>query len=305
MRILIELSLISPYLFAKMFVQVNTLQAIKEYFHKELTSIYSKDEAQIFFEITCEHFMGWNKMQQKMKSDARLSESEMLDFHFTLKRLRKKEPIQYILEEAPFYGMNFKVSPATLIPRPETEELVDLIIKNIDSNSFVLDIGTGSGCIPIAIKKNLPETKVFATDVSDEALRVAKENASQIDVNITFEEHDILSQNDLPNTFPSVVDVIVSNPPYVRKLEKMEMEKSVVDHEPHLALFVEDEDPLIFYKAIGLLGRKILSEEGKLYFEINQYLAKETKRLIEDMGYSNVRLIKDINNNDRILYAEK
>ncbi len=288
-----------------MFVQVNTLQAVNDYFYEALISHYSKGEICAFFEITCEHFLGWDKSQQRTKQDARLSESELLDFHFTLKRLLQHEPIQYILEEAPFMGLNFKVSPATLIPRPETEELVDFIVKKIEPNASLLDIGTGSGCIPIAIKHLRPETNVFATDVSDAALKIARKNAKKLSNQVTIDLHDILSTNPLPPSFPSLFDAVVSNPPYVRKEEKTTMTKSVVNFEPHLALFVEDNDPLIFYRTIAEKSKHLLKDGGKLFFEINQYLAEETQHLISAMGYVNVEIFCDINSNPRILYAEK
>ncbi|CAG5077761.1 peptide chain release factor N(5)-glutamine methyltransferase [Parvicella tangerina] len=300
-----EITLISSYLFVNMFVQINTLQAVKEYFEEGLASVYSSNEITTLFEITCEHFMGWNKLEQKMKLDAKLSESELLDFHFTLKRLRNSEPIQYILGEAPFYGLNLKVSSATLIPRPETEELVGLIIRNISPIATVIDIGTGTGCIPIAINHQLPNTQVFATDISEEALKIATENSRNSTTKISFARHDILHQNDLPESFPEQFDVMISNPPYVKKIEQLNMQKSVLNYEPHLALFVDDDDPLVFYHAIAQLAANKLKKGGTLYFEINQYLGLETKQLVEGMGFTNVTIVKDINSNDRILYAEK
>lgn len=288
-----------------MFVQVNTVKAIKDYFEEGLSDFYSKGEIQTLFEITCEHFLGWNRIDQKMKLSERLSESELLDFHFTLKRLKNHEPIQHILEEAPFMGLMFNVSPDTLIPRPETEELVDLIIKNIDKETKLLDIGTGSGCIPITIKNARPNLSVFATDISEKALNIAKENAAKNNVEILFEQHDVLSDNTLPKEFPETFDIIVSNPPYVRQMEKREMQRSVLDFEPHLALFVDDEDPLLFYRTIAQKSKEWLAPNGKIYFEINQYLAEETKEMMVKLGYKNIEVTKDINNNDRILYAEK
>lgn len=288
-----------------MFVQVNTVQAIKDYFEEGLSDFYSKGEIQTLFEITCEHFLGWNRIEQKLKLNERLSESELLDFHFTLKRLKTHEPIQHILEAAPFMGLMLKVSSETLIPRPETEELVDLIIKNIQNEETFLDIGTGSGCIPIAIKKAIPSLSVFATDVSAKALNIAIHNAQSNHTEINFGIHNILSEDLLSNEFPKQFDLIVSNPPYVRNQEKSEMERSVLDFEPHLALFVDDDDPLLFYRSIAMKGKDWLKPNGKIYFEINQYLAEETKQMMLELGYKNIEIIKDINNNFRILYAEK
>jgi release factor glutamine methyltransferase len=244
-------------------------------------------------------------MEQKLKTDARLSESELLDFHFTLKRLKKHEPIQYILGEAPFMGLTLNVSPATLIPRPETEELVALLVSELKGNPTVLDIGTGSGCIPIAIKHLRPHAHVFALDVSSEAIDIATKNAKQNQTEVTFGIQDILAKGPLPTSFPTTFDFIVSNPPYVRNTEKETMEKHVLDHEPHLALFVEDDDPLIFYKVIAEKAKLLLSENGKLYFEINQYLADDVSTLLTEMGYKNTCIHNDINDNPRMAYAEK
>lgn len=288
-----------------MFVQVNTLKAVREYYEEALLSFCSKSEITTLFEITCEHFLGWNKLEQKMKYDARLSESELLDFHFTLKRLKEKEPIQYILGEAPFHGLKLKVTKDVLIPRPETEELVDLIVKNPSNQLKILDIGTGSGCIPISIKKTRPDWKVYATDICESALKLADQNAKACGTNVSFGQHDILSDNELPSAFPNELDIVVSNPPYVRYSEKKEMGDEVVKFEPHLALFVEDEDPLLFYRVIAQKAMSLLSKNGKLYFEINQYLSSQTEQLLKNIGYQNVRVIRDINANDRILYAER
>lgn len=288
-----------------MFVSTNTFKAIKDYFVEGLTPFYEVDEINILFEITSEHFLGWSKVEQKMKLESHLSESELLDFHFTLKRLKLKEPIQYILEDAPFMGLNFRVTKDTLIPRPETEELVDLILKSTIEASTVLDIGTGSGCIPIALKHHRPVLQVYATDVSKEALMVAEENATKNNTKILFGAHDILSEDDLPNGFPSSFDIIVSNPPYVTQTEQKDMEDSVLDFEPHLALFVENEDPLLFYRHIASRGLNLLRSNGELYFEINQYHAEATKNLILEIGYSSASIIVDINNNPRMIHAKK
>lgn len=287
-----------------MFVKVNTLAAIRDYFVSGLEDIYTSSEAIILFESTCEHFLGWSKLEQKTKLDARLSESELLDFHFTLKRLKTKEPIQYILESAPFFGLEFKVSNNVLIPRPETEELVDYVIKNSSINARIIDFGTGSGCIPVTIKHKRPDARVYAVDISNEALEIAKLNALSLNTEVKFDQFDILNDKKLANSFPEQFDIIVSNPPYVRHSEKLKMEANVLAYEPHLALFVEDEDPLIFYRKIGEMGRNLLSKNGQIFFEINQYLATDTQSLIESLGYSEVSILSDINNNPRILHAK-
>jgi len=230
------------------------------------------------------------------------SESELKIWSSILEQLKKEIPIQYILGVTHFYGLEFEVNSAVLIPRPETEELVDWIvqkskIKNQKSKFKILDIGTGSGCIAIALAKNLPNAQVFALDVFEKALSTAKKNAELNQVTIQFLHQSILETENLGQQF----DVIVSNPPYVRELEKQEIKKNVLDNEPHLALFVEDNDALIFYRKIAQLAQKNLNPQGQLYFEINQYLGQEMLDLLHEMGFKNSELRQDIYGNDRMI----
>lgn len=216
-------------------------------------------------------------------------------------RLRKQEPIQYILEEASFFGRMFQVSPAVLIPRPETEELVQLILNRRVNNRGlkILDIGTGSGCIAISLALELPGAKVTAVDVSEEALRIARLNAKSLGAAVKFVNADILrDQPDLPHP-----DIIVSNPPYIRAVEAGKMAGNVLEWEPHLALFVEDHDPLLFYRKIAALAVNILKAGGYLYFEINEAFGAEVVRLLEDQGFSSVALHKDMQGKDRMVSA--
>jgi release factor glutamine methyltransferase len=204
-----------------------------------------------------------------------------------------------------FYVLDFEVNENVLIPRPETEELVEWILESqkskVKSQKLkILDIGTGSGCIAISLAKNIPNATVFAIDISEKALATAKKNAEINGVNVTFLEKNILETEDLEQQF----DIIVSNPPYVRELEKEEIKKNVLDNEPHLALFVEDNDALIFYRKIAELAQKNLVENGQLFFEINQYLGTETVDLLEKMNFKNIELRKDIYGNDRMIKAE-
>lgn len=219
--------------------------------------------------------------------------------------MKIQKPIQYILGETEFYGLPFLVNENTLIPRQETEELVEWIVKEEEKREEgrvkILDIGTGSGCIAISLAKNLSNAKVFAIDVSEKALATAKKNADINNVNVTFLLKNILETNDLEQQF----DIIVSNPPYVRNLEKAEIKPNVLEYEPHLALFVEDTDALLFYRKIAQLAMKNLNSNGKLYFEINQYLGKETVALLECLELSNVELKKDIYGNDRMISATR
>ena len=212
--------------------------------------------------------------------------------------MRHFEPIQYILGETEFYGLPFKVTPATLIPRPETEELVDWIIANCNKNpKTLLDIGTGSGCIAIALAKNLPAVKVSAMDISEEALKVASENAIYNKVTVNFSKKDILGTSTLPQKY----DVIISNPPYVRNSEKEMMQKNVLDFEPASALFVEDDNPLLFYSKIAKLAKNYLNPNGFLFFEINEYLSKEVIQLLERESFSEIELKQDFFGKDRMI----
>ena len=241
-------------------------------------------------------------MDLALQPDLVFSDEEIVIWNFILEQLKKEIPIQYILGVTHFYGLEFEVNSAVLIPRPETEELVDWIvqkskIKNQKSKLKILDIGTGSGCIAIALAKNLPNVQVFALDVSEQALATAKTNAELNQVTIQFLHQSILETENLGQQF----DVIVSNPPYVRELEKQEIKKNVLDNEPHLALFVEDNDALIFYRKIAQLAQKNLNPQGQLYFEINQYLGQEMLDLLQKMGFKDTVLRKDIYGNDRMI----
>ncbi len=219
-------------------------------------------------------------------------------------RLLNNEPVQYILGQADFYGLKFKVSPAVLVPRPETEELVYWILENqVKDNPTILDIGTGSGCIPITLKRKLPRADISAIDVSSTALDIAKANADLNKVAVSFILTDILEER-LWSNLPSY-DIIVSNPPYIPYREKPLMPKQVLDYEPELALFVENDHPLVFYKKIGLFALKHLNQGGQLYFECNEFNAEEVATLLEKMGFSKVELVKDMEGKERMVRAVK
>lgn len=287
------------------------LKELQNIFHIELDIIYGKDEVNSFFFLCTEYYLSVPRIQLTLEPEFAITKPETETFFKVLEDLKQQKPLQYILGETEFYGLPFKVNEHVLIPRPETEELVDLIIRSVTSslveNSIkILDIGTGSGCIAISLAKNLPKAEVYALDVSNEALTMAKENAKGNNVDITFIEASILEESDWDLFFENTkFDVIVSNPPYVRELEKQEIQPNVLDNEPHLALFVEDNNPLIFYKAITDFAVKKLKPNGKLYFEINQYLGEETKQLLVDANFENVELLKDLNGNDRMLKGVK
>ncbi len=280
------------------------ISKLKDLFFNDLHSVYDRDEIESFFSILLENYLGFKKVDFFLNSDFIIDGSQLKKWKETIKLLKQEKPIQYILNEAWFYGYTLFVDEHVLIPRSETEELVEWIIadvsdKIVENDIHVLDIGTGTGCIPIALKKELPKIEVSAIDISSKSLEIAQKNASQLQTDVQFYQIDILTANQLPSTF----DIIVSNPPYVRHLEKEEIKKNVLDYEPHLALFVEDNDALLFYRKIGQLAKNYLNKNGKLYFEINQYLGNQTVDLLQNMGYKNCILKKDLKGNDRMICA--
>ncbi|EPR70642.1 Protein-N(5)-glutamine methyltransferase PrmC, methylates polypeptide chain release factors RF1 and RF2 [Winogradskyella psychrotolerans RS-3] len=287
------------------------LKDLQNIFHIELDAIYGKHEVDSFFYLCIEHYLSVLRIQLTLEPELTITKSETDTFFKTLEDLKQQKPIQYILGDTEFFGLPFKVNENVLIPRPETEELVDLIIRSVSSSTVekslkILDIGTGSGSIAISLANKIRNAKVYALDVSKEALKVAKENAEINNVEIKFTEASILDEFNWDLFFNDLeFDIIVSNPPYVRELEKQEIQPNVLDNEPHLALFVDDNNPLIFYKAITDFAVKKLKPNGKLYFEINQYLGEETKQLLVDANFENVELLKDLNGNDRMLKGRK
>ena len=284
---------------------------IKDYrthFIQELLIVNDANEAESFFYLILEEKNKLKRIDLALNPDLVFSSEEIEVWNSILAQLKKEIPIQYLLGKTSFYGLEFEVNPYVLIPRPETEELVEWIIHSqkskVKSQTLnILDIGTGSGCIAISLAKNLPNAKVFAIDVSEKALATAKKNALLNEVNVAFVSQNILevfSLSEVEGLEPPF-DLIVSNPPYVRNLEKTEIKRNVLNNEPHLALFVEDNDALIFYKKIAELAQKDLSKNGLLYFEINQYLGKEMIFLLEEMNFKNIELRKDIYGNDRMI----
>lgn len=278
---------------------------IKQYrtqFIKELSPFYDAYEAESFFYLILEDKHKLRQIDLALNHELKFSDSDFIVWNSLLSQLKKEIPIQYLLGKTSFYGLDFEVNENVLIPRPETEELVEWIISEyskIDKTKKlkILDIGTGSGCIAISLAKNLPNAEVCGVDVSKKAIVTAKRNAIRNNVDVTFVFLDILKTEELRFNY----DIIVSNPPYVRNLEKEEIKKNVLDYEPHLALFVEDNDALIFYRKIVALAKKGLLENGQLFFEINQYLGKEMTDLLETMNFKNIELKKDIYDNDRMI----
>ncbi|MBO5345887.1 MAG: peptide chain release factor N(5)-glutamine methyltransferase [Paludibacteraceae bacterium] len=258
--------------------------------------------------ILISHITGLSTAQLLAEPNLQLTEEQQKWLDDATIRLQNNEPLQHILGYSEFYGRKFKSDSRALVPRPETEELVEWILNDWStlnsqlSTLNLLDIGTGTGCIALSLAKVLPEAKVSALDISKEALSLARENANILEVkNVDFIEGDILNKSF--NSQLSTFNLIVSNPPYVRECEKAEMEANVLDYDPHTALFVSDEDPLIFYRAIGEFALTHLKNGGALYFEINQYLGRETCDMLVAMGYRNVEMREDVNGNARMVKA--
>jgi release factor glutamine methyltransferase len=274
---------------------MNTLRQLFSEYKTQLTSLYSELEAESLCLWLFEEYLG--KKRLDIIQDGELQETPA-SLQQAQEQLLEGKPIQYITGKAPFYGREFEVGPAVLIPRNETEELVHLIIKeNPQKGLKLLDIGTGSGCIPVTLVLELKQAEVFAVDISQGALDMAKRNSGMHKAPVIFRKLDIL-EDAIPF---EELDILVSNPPYVRYSEKEKMHKNVLEYEPHLALFVFDEDPLLFYRVIAEKAKKVLKQGGKLYFEINEALGDDVKRLMEELDYSQVRIIKDLNDKDRIL----
>ncbi len=280
------------------------LSQLKINFTTVLQGVYDKEEVHCFFYILCDFFLQYSRFEVSMSQDTVVSETNIARFEKVLLRLKTQEPIQYILGTTEFYGLTFKVNEHTLIPRPETEELVDWVLSNLHDQDRVLDIldiGTGSGCIAISLTKNIPTARVSGLDVSEKALEIAQENAVKNQVLVSFCQKDILRTTSLEKKY----DVIVSNPPYVRQLEKKAMNANVLDYEPGLALFVPNEDPLLFYRKIAQLALVSLQIRGWLYFEINEYLSKEMDVLLKDIGFANIEIKKDFREVPRMIKCQK
>ena len=288
----------------------------RNYFNETLKTIYPITEIDSFFFLLLEEYLGFRRVDIVLKSDFKITQETLNLLQSATKQLEQEVPLQYVIGKTEFYGLPFVVNKHVLIPRPETEELVACVVsessrvKTFNTSTKqttetkqlkILDIGTGSGCIPISLKKQLPFAKISAIDISKEALTVAKKNAVLNNVDIHFILQDILKTVALDQHY----DIIISNPPYVRELEKKELKNNVLKNEPHVALFVENDNPLIFYAKIAELAKKYLNKNGLLFFEINQYLGTETIDLVNKKGLKNIQLKKDMFGNDRIIVASK
>lgn len=279
----------------------NLVRDCRRHYSSELEKIYGSDEANALIMILLEHYFGIDRVKIAMEPELRLSESELLTLHFAVKELLKNKPIQYVLGETEFCGMKFFVEDSVLIPRPETEEMVrQLAVGHWPLAAKILDIGTGSGCIAISLAKLLKDSVVTAVDVSEKALEIAKKNAAENGADVRFVLDDILNPKN-PELIDNQYDIIVSNPPYVCESEKSEMRANVLDYEPSSALFVSDNDPLIFYRKILEFAQKTLKPNGEIWFEINEKLGQEMQNLCLEKGFKNVEIIKDFRGKDRIL----
>ncbi len=270
-----------------------------QYIENELASLYPPTEIEGFKRIICEAVCGWGFTEQVLKKHEIISPTDLEKIKSIVLRLKNDEPIQYILGETEFYGLKLKVNPSVLIPRSETEELVEWVVQSkLPLNCSVLDIGTGSGCIAIAIKSQLKNAQVSGIDISSEALAIAQQNAVENGLEVNFYLADILN---LSNLDREKYDVIVSNPPYIRESEKEQMHSNVLNYEPEIALFVPNNDPLKFYRAIAVFAKNNLCEKGRLFFEINESLGAEMFDLLTNYGFYQIEVRKDINGKNRMV----
>jgi len=278
-----------------------TLQDYRNYFKEQLHSLYPEEEVQSFFYFLADNILEMKKAMLSLELQRTLQLSEVEKFNTALEQLKKEVPIQHILGKTEFFGLELIVNNSVLIPRPETEELVDWVLKEASPKAKILDIGTGSGAVAIALAKKLPNTKIVALDISEKALETAKENAKQNEVEVTFIQQDILKTAALEGMY----DIIVSNPPYIKNSEKALMHKNVLLYEPHQALFVADDSPLLFYNKIAELARVSLYQGGQLFFEINEAHGTAVVNMLEAKGFSSVKLRKDFFGKDRMVKASQ
>lgn len=288
-----------------MFVKDNHIKSVELYFEEKLKDNYSGNEIKTISKSLIAQRLGFAFDDYLLHKDGTVSESDLLFFRAAVKRLLSGEPFQYILGETYFYNLELKVKPGVLIPRPETEELVHWIVEDAAQKEKELtleDWCTGSGCIALALKKALPQAQVKAIDYDDAALGVAKENVAYTGLDVSVEKQDALN---IAQSAPKNLDVIVSNPPYIPNADKSFMADHVLDHEPGIALFVDDNDPLVFYRNLGMYGMVHLKEGGSIYFELHENYAAATQNMLQSMGYFMVELKQDMQGKDRMLKATK
>ena len=279
----------------------NRVATVIDLYHRELADRFPAGEVKAIVRTVFADRLGWDVMDLELRKHEELSESELLDVYLPLKRIRSGEPLQYILGRAFFHGMMIGVGPGVLIPRPETEELIEKIIGSGIRPEKIVDIGTGSGCIALALKKEFPTADVMGIDVSAEALAIAKRNGDRLSIEVEWMHADVL---DRKFELPKGIDLLVSNPPYVPRSEEGSLAVQVRDHEPHVALFVDDEDPLKFYRAIAAHARRSLIDGGQLWFEGHYLHSPEVADLLKANSFRNVQLHKDLSGQDRFIFAK-
>jgi release factor glutamine methyltransferase len=282
---------------------IKNVADIIKLFHTELDEVYGAFEAESFARMALEHYSAIPYSNYTAYRGQEINADEVKHYIDAIEKLKKHQPIQYILGVAWFYDLPFKVNTNVLIPRPETEELVDMVIKENPAAKQVVDICTGSGCIAISLKTNLPQAQVWATDWSNGALLVASENATTLEADVNFLHHDALSDD--WSILPNDVDVIVSNPPYVKNSEKSGIAPHVLNNEPHMALFVPNDDALLFYRHIAIAAQQKLRVGGRLYFEVHTDHAHEVANLLQGLGFNSCNVVKDIHNRNRMVAATK
>ena len=280
---------------------ITEVNRIAKHIKENLGSYYPAGEVAAFTRIIATEILGIPQMTFFLKDNVELTHEQEATLEDAINRLQKHEPIQYIQGYSGFCGLRFKVTPATLIPRPETSELVEWIAREATGNERILDIGTGSGCIAVSLANKMPQSEVTAWDISAEALTVATENSRNNGTEVLFEQVDIIAYQPEEKQF----DIIVSNPPYIKENEKSAMHSNVLDWEPHTALFVPDSDPLLFYRTIAKKGLTLLKPGGTLYFEINRAHGAETVEMLAGLGYTGIELRKDFAENDRMIKATR
>jgi release factor glutamine methyltransferase len=284
-------------------INIHTIKDIRSFLTSELDKTYQEPEKSSLINIVIKSVTGVSRLHQLYDPARKISKSQTGRITDICRELKTGKPVQYILGETEFYGLRIKLNVDTLIPRPETEELVNLIIsENTNFTGNITDFGTGSGCIAIALAANIPGAVVTGIDISLKATEQARENAKLNGVKVNFITGDILNTN---TNLPGHTGIVVSNPPYVRESEKISMKRNVLDYEPHKALFVPDSDPLLFYRAIVKTAGNILLPGGRIYFEINEAMGPQMKDLLGSTGYTDISLVKDINNKDRIIKGKR
>ncbi len=290
-----------------MFVQSNTVKAIKDYFQKKLSDQFSETEIRLISNESLKKKLGLSTGELMLSNETLLSESELLYFRSIVKRLLNKEPFQYVLGETHFYGLDLACDKRALIPRPETEELVEWMkdtFQNSD-NLKMMDLCTGSGCIALALKSVFKNSSICGSDISKDAIDLATENKQRTNLDVTFIQFDALNESHYSNFEENSFDTWVSNPPYIPNDDKERMEQNVLDFEPHLALFVENEDPLLFYRVIANQANVYLKSKGYLFYEIHEDLSDETIQLLEKLNFVNIEVRKDLQGKNRMLKAQK